>query len=119
MESLLVWVRWTARILGALITGFLVVFAIGEAFGPRTGSSPTLRELLELFLLMGSCLGLLAAWRWERLGGGIAVAGMLAFVILVRGFPLLAIFAIVLPGILFLLCSLAPHTHGFAPGAHR
>ena len=120
MASLLVWMRWTARVVGTLITAVLVVFAIGEGFGPSTGSSPTPRELAELFLLLTSCVGLLGAWRWEGLGGGIAVGCMLTFVIIVRGFPLYASLAIVVPGILFLLCRfLAPHTHGLAAGAHR
>lgn len=112
--------RWSARIVSVLITALLVVFAIGEGFGPLAGSNPTPRELLELSLLMISCTGLLVGWRWEAFGGGIAVACMLAFVILVRGFPLWGILAIVVPGIFFLACrSFAPPTRGFAPGAHR
>jgi len=121
MASLIFWMRWTARIMGALISCLLVVFAIGEGLGADAQSSnPTPRELIELFLLLISCVGLLAGWRWEGLGGGIVVACMLAFLTLVRGFPLWATLAILAPGILFLLCrSLAPHTSGLAPGVHR
>ena len=72
----------------------------------------TLHELvLFLFFPLGVGLGMIMAWRWEGLGGGITVGSLAAFYLAHRlfspGFPRgFGFVAMALPGFLFLLCWL-------------
>jgi hypothetical protein len=101
--------RWSARVLGTLAMGVVLLFAFGEGLNL---SHFTARELvLFLFFPLGVCLGLALAWRWEGLGGGIAIASIAAFYLVHRltssGFPRgFAFAAFAAPGFLFLLCWL-------------
>ena len=101
--------RWSARVLSILAVGVVLLFAFGEGLNL---SRFTARELvLFLFFPFGVCLGMVLAWRWEGLGGGITVASLAAFYLaqrlmsssFPRGFALVALAA---PGFLFLLCRL-------------
>lgn len=80
------WIRWIARILGTLILIIVLIFLIGYGSNYlRTGIAdpyavedyPPIENLPPLFMLL-SALGLGIAWRWERLGGAIAVFFQLA-----------------------------------------
>ena len=72
----------------------------------------TLHELvLFLFFPLGVGLGMIIAWRWEGLGGGITVGSLAAFYLVHRllssGFPKgFGFVAMAFPGFLFLLCWL-------------
>jgi hypothetical protein len=69
----------------------------------------TARELLLfVFFPLGVSLGMLVAWRWEGLGGGITVASLIAFYLVhflqSSQFPRgLAFVTVAAPGFLFLL----------------
>jgi hypothetical protein len=119
------WIRWTARIWGSLIVAFTLLFFIGYAWNlVTTGVAdphavedyPPIENLPPLFAFL-SVLGLGLAWRWEGLGGGIAVAFSLAYlpVLLIHwpighDFPryLMAPYGvwvvIAIPGVLYLIC---------------
>jgi hypothetical protein len=119
------WVRWIARIWAAVIIAIVLLILIGRAASwVTTGEAdphavedyPPIENLPPLFALL-SALGLGIAWRWEGLGGAIAVAFSLAWlpVLLIhwpiaRDFPryLMAPYGvwmmIAIPGILFLIC---------------
>ncbi len=81
--------RWSARILSILSVGIFLLFAIGEGFNPFRFTAQ--EAILFLFFPFGVCLGMILAWRWEGLGGGITVASLAAFYLVHRllspGFP--------------------------------
>jgi len=101
--------RWSARILSIISIGLVLLFVFGEGLNLF---HLTLHELvLFLFFPLGVCLGMIVAWRWEGLGGGITVGSLATFYLAHRlfspsfprgfGFVVMA-----LPGFLFLLCWL-------------
>jgi len=85
--------RWIAFIFGSLMVLFFLAFFCGE--GPPRISQLTALEKLQ-FLAMGSLfLGLAVAWKWEGLGGLLAVAGFVALVAISRSH--LRLWALYLP----------------------
>jgi hypothetical protein len=80
-------------------------------------------EALPPILMFVSVLGLAIAWRWERLGGTIAIVFQLAALLVLlihspitHNFPSSAIpyflsMIITVPGILFLVCWWLPLSH--------
>ena len=76
--------RWVARLLALAAAGLFVLFAI-EA-GPRmltalSWSSPQGMPLL--FGVLVALAGVLIAWRWELIGGLMAMGGAAAIMVLV------------------------------------
>jgi uncharacterized membrane protein (GlpM family) len=105
--------RWTARILALIAGGLFLYFAV--EFGARVFSDLSLTSPQGLPLLMGllvALLGALIAWRWEMVGGLMAVGGAFAVITLVcagSGFDMLyCAFLFTLPllvaGVLYLSC---------------
>ena len=72
--------RWIARLLALVATGLFVLFLVdfGSEVIPALGWSPQGIPLM-IGLAVG-LVGLLIAWRWELVGGVMAVAG--AFVVM-------------------------------------
>ena len=73
--------RWTARIAGTLMALFFLAFFVGEGF-------PNIfrlhwRESLSVLAMSAVVVGLLLAWKWEGVGGAIALAAMVLFMLLV------------------------------------
>ena len=119
------WIRWIARIWGTLILAFTLLMLIGYAWNwLTTGIAdpyavedyPPIENLPPLLALL-SVLGLGLAWRWEGLGGAMAVVFSLAALpILLIHWPITHDFPrylvapygtwllITIPGILFLMC---------------
>ena len=94
--------RWTARIAGTLMALFFLAFFVGEGF-------PNIfrlhwRESLSVLALSAVVVGLLLAWIWEGLGGAVALAGMVLFMLLTgtRGIGLLLVPAAI--GLLHVVC---------------
>ncbi len=101
--------RWSARVLSVLAIGVLLLFAFGE--GLKLSQFTTRELVLFAFFPLGVCLGMVVAWRWEGLGGGITVASLAAFYLVNRlsssSFPRgFAFVAFAAPGFLFFLCWL-------------
>ena len=100
--------RWIARIWGALqalgallyIDQYFGGFIRGEVvFYPDT--------LERLFFPYVSAIGLIIAWKWERLGGIIAIAGLLGTLMVdpsVTRQELIGGLIYVIPGFMFLIC---------------
>ncbi|MFN2183055.1 MAG: hypothetical protein ACK2UU_03645 [Anaerolineae bacterium] len=119
------WMRWIARIWAAVIIAIVLVVVVGriassmisgEADPYAVEDYPPIENLPPIFALL-SALGLGIAWRWEGLGGAIAVGFSLAAlpVLLIHwpiahDFPryLMAPYGVwmigAIPGILFLIC---------------
>jgi hypothetical protein len=115
------WIRWTARIWGALIIAFVVLFVIGSIHSLITTgeSDPNAQENIPLIeysgpiLLFLSTVGLAIAWKREKIGGGIAVGFQLLFLIILpfqdpislkMSFigPLMISLFVMIPGLFFL-----------------
>jgi hypothetical protein len=117
--------RWIARIWGTIIVAIALLFIVGYAWSwVTTGTAdphavedyPPIENLPPLFAFF-SILGLALAWRWEGLGGAIAVLFSLAMLpILLIHWPIAEDFprfliapygvwaVLLIPGILFLIC---------------
>jgi hypothetical protein len=68
--------RWAAQIIGALLVGVVVLFAVGEGvrfqdFDAVTGS------MAVVFLV--ALAGMVVLWCWELVGGVMVLVGMGAF----------------------------------------
>jgi hypothetical protein len=101
-------VRWTARVLSAVLVGIALLIFVGEGFNPLKlkGIEP-----IQMALFWTACLGMVLAWRWPAAGGALSLGGMILFFAvetavtgrLPRG---LFLYLMLLPGTLFLLSAL-------------
>jgi uncharacterized membrane protein len=68
-------VRWVARILSALFIILCLILFVGEVLFREPQSSPlTANAILQLTLMGFWLAGLALAWKWEAIGGSIALA---------------------------------------------
>lgn len=119
------WIRWIARIWGGLILLVALLIFAGNVWSWVTNGEPDPYaaedyppiENLPPLLMFVAALGLGIAWRWEGLGGAIAVVSQLAALPVLlthwpisEGFPRYLIapyglwLVIAIPGLLFLVC---------------
>jgi hypothetical protein len=104
MTSLLTVLRWTARILGTAILILIATFAIGE--GVPNPLATTIREDLLSVALLTMLVGLVAAWRWEGIGGLLILGGLAFFAVVNHGVPLNLVFApMLVVGLIYLGCG--------------
>ncbi|MGO8748662.1 MAG: hypothetical protein ACLQNE_22050 [Thermoguttaceae bacterium] len=97
-------VRWLARIIGTLILLLIAAFAIGEGL-PNPFAQPLNVNLLFAALLT-MVMGLVLAWKWERLGGFLILGGFAFFAIVNHGIKLnLALGPMLALGLLYLGCG--------------
>jgi hypothetical protein len=103
-------IRWTSRVLAALLAALILLIFIGEAVADEMGSLNvlTLREQLMMAAFFIAFLGLILGWLREKLGGWLVVGGMAAFYLLdlvfSGTFPQGATFLLIaIPGLLYLL----------------
>jgi hypothetical protein len=104
-------VRWTARVLSALLVGLVLVMFIGLSIdaGFRPPRLTGVETVLMIFFWT-ACVGMVVAWRRQVIGGALSLGGMILFFAvefavngrLPRGF---ALYLMLLPGALFLLSS--------------
>ena len=101
--------RWFARVWSLLAVGVILLFAIGEGLNFSKFSARDLT--MFAFFPVGIVMGMVLAWRWESIGGGITIASLAVFYAVDRvlssrypgGFSFLVLAA---PGFLFLVCRL-------------
>lgn len=119
MQRLLMIIRWTARVwsVPSIVALLLPYFVEGLYWLQAT----SVREVIGHLCFFAVLVGLILAWRWEGLGGGLTVAGVVVFYVTwwlhgktPRGLFFLLIAA---PGAIFLLYWLlarraqgAPHS---------
>ncbi len=72
--------RFLAHLFSVLLIFVVVLLTIGETF-PNSSNNIS-RELLLSFSLLTMLVGLLAAWKWEGIGGSLIISGFLLFLIL-------------------------------------
>jgi hypothetical protein len=112
------WLRWIARIWATLVIAFALLMLIGSAWNwvtigkadPYAAEDyPPTENLIPITLGL-SVLGLAIAWRWEGLGGAIAIVFHLAtlavhhWLLSPRPYPYPVTIIIATPGVLFLVC---------------
>jgi len=104
--------RWIARVWAALMTALIMFIFIGDALADGIGPifNLTVREILMMVAFLTVFVGLILAWKWERLGGWLIVGGMVAFYIIdfvsSGTFPRGGTFLMIaLPGILYLVLA--------------
>jgi hypothetical protein len=110
-------VRWTARVLSALLVGlFLVPLVVNSIYdvvhGFYEGGLPHAFWMkgvdpIQMICLWTACIGQVVAWRWPVTGGTLSLGGMILLFVIefaVRGgLPGgLTLYLMLLPGILFL-----------------
>jgi hypothetical protein len=118
------WIRWIARIWSLPIVVYVLLMLVGYAWNwanmgvadPYAVEDYPPIENLPPILMFLSVLGLGVGWRWERLGGMIAIVFQLAALAvllihspLAQDFPRSAIpyllsVIVTIPGLLFLVC---------------
>ena len=107
-----IWIglRWIGRIAGSLLALLALVGGVDVAiYGDPKGMDIPLPDLVADLAFLGVwVVGVVLAWKWEAVGGGILVSGWIVHSVLRRSAlwpcdPLL-VFAII--GILFLVCGM-------------
>ena len=76
--------RWSARVVGLLACGLFLQFIIesgARVLPALSWDSP--REMPLLLALVMAVAGVLVAWRWEAIGGAMALVGSLAIMVMV------------------------------------
>ncbi len=102
-------IRWIARVWSLFSIGFVLLILVGELVSPHAALPSSLRDIVGMFFFpFGVCVGLVLAWKWEALGGLIALGSLVAFYftlyIFDGRFPRGPFFALVAaPGALFLI----------------
>ena len=99
-------IRWVARIVGLLYIAFFLLMFIGESLSSsQETNSMTLREGLGFVFVFIFFAGLILAWKWEGIGGFIALGGTIGWTIAIQAYSLITVI-IAAPAILFLICWL-------------
>jgi hypothetical protein len=101
-------VRWTARVLAAVLVGLVLVILIGEGFHPLRLKG---LEPVQAVLFWAACVGMVVAWRWPAVGGALSLGGMVLFfavtIAVMRGLPRAPLpYLMLLPGTLFFVSAL-------------
>ena len=99
---------WLARVIGSCAAIFFLFTLLGQSIG-KTEPAPT--PLLALLIL--ASLGVVFAWRWERIGASILIIASVSLGLFIYPIgssdPILATLfysvPFLIPGILFLICS--------------
>ena len=102
-------IRWVARIWSILSLAFLLLFFGASIFSSIGAATFVFKDVLRfVFFPIGLTMGLIIAWKWEGLGGIIAIGSIIGFhlqMLVIHGKPDFVLFIELLaaPGILFIL----------------
>lgn len=67
---------WTARILGLMLAGLVLLFLIGNGIAP---SMLTPATAIMMIVFLASAIGMLVIWRSQLVGGLMVIGGMSMF----------------------------------------
>jgi hypothetical protein len=109
-------VRWSARVLAALLFLLITMIAIGEGGPPNPWGQPW-KVNVELDLMLAIWVGLILAWKWEALGGILMAGGVTAFCAVEGRLPNGLFAAILLAGAAFIGCWLAERSRRAEPAS--
>ncbi|MBC8416020.1 MAG: hypothetical protein ISS80_02610 [Candidatus Cloacimonetes bacterium] len=102
-------IRWIARIWSILSLAFLLLFFGASIISSIGTATFAFKDVLQfVFFPIGLTIGLILAWKWEGLGGIIAIGSIIGFhlqMLIKHGKPDFVLFIELLtaPGILFVL----------------
>lgn len=73
--------RWTARIVGSLLVLLVLAIFVGEGIFEGTSGLAGLeiRDYVMFAAMFAMVAGLALAWKWEGIGGGLAILGFVTF----------------------------------------
>ena len=102
-------IRWVSRIWGIVYIVFFLFMLIGYSIvdqpSPDGAENPLgTREIVGFIFVFGYFTGLILAWKWEGLGGLVAIACIIAFAITIQNMPVPIYMLMAIPGLLFLIC---------------
>jgi len=99
------WLRWSARAVGSVVSGYWLFIALAYAV---SGREPfTVESLIMMGLIIASTVGILIAWWQERIGGIVLLVVAVAhstFALISSGHN--RVFAVLISGGPFLLTGL-------------
>jgi len=96
---------WTARVVGTAILALIAAIAIGEGVHPAR-LFETLPVALLTVAMLTMVVGLVVAWKWERIGGVLILGGLAFFAVVNHGVRLNLVFGPMLAvGLLYLGCG--------------
>ena len=102
-RTILAVARWFTRIVGTAIIALIVALAVGE--GVSNPLATPIREQLLSIALVTMIVGLVAAWKWEGIGGLLILGGWVLFAVVNHGIRLNLVFGpMFLVGLLYLGC---------------
>ena len=102
-------IKWIARIWSILSLAFLLLFFGAAIFSSGGTATFAFKDVFQfVFFPIGLAIGLILAWKWEGLGGIIAIASIIGFhlqMLIKHGKPDFGLYFELLaaPGILFIL----------------
>jgi hypothetical protein len=70
--------RWVARIVGTLFVTVVLFLFVGECVEKGKIAVDSDRIVMSIFCLL-TFVGLIIAWKWEGIGGTLAVCGLVGF----------------------------------------
>lgn len=102
--------RLAARIIGTMVLLFLLWMTIGHLVGDANGPNGMIfndrREFVAfLFFPVLSIIGLVLAYKWERLGGALVLVSLAGLFTLMPALMRSPFWLWMLPGVLYLLCA--------------
>ena len=107
--KLLTRIRWVSRIWGIVYIVFFLFMLIGyyivdQPSPDETGNTLGAREIIAFIFVFGYFAGLILAWKWEGLGGLVAIACIIAFALTIQNMPVSIYMLMTIPALLFLIC---------------
>ena len=101
-------IRWMARILGTLLAVLVLVIFVGESLSGQGPGNPFKHPpavLIEFMAMLAMWTGVIVGWKWEGVGGLLAISGVIIFHVIGSRLWINWVFGLfALVGILFLLC---------------
>ncbi len=109
--KLLTRIKWVSRIWGIVYIIFFLFMLIGYAIMDQPSPDDTVnplgtRVVIAFIFLFGYFAGLILAWKWEGLGGLIAITCIISFAITIQNMPVHIYMLMAIPALLFLICWL-------------
>jgi hypothetical protein len=107
--KLLTRISWVSRIWGIVYIVFFLFMLIGYAIMDQPSQDDTVnplgtRVVIAFIFVFGYFAGLILAWKWEGLGGLIAITCIISFAITIQNMPVHIYMLMVIPALLFLIC---------------